>query len=195
MTTTDPELQIATATTSWRLLLQEGVEVEATIGASIREVLTGDLGLTPDYVERRVDAVFLDGHPVDDIDHTRVSEGARLSLAGALPGAAGIAMRRNSPYAALRGGITAAASSGQQRHRGLIHLRLFGLVLHEAGASLLQRRVYVEARRLVEALRDDPAASASFDGVPASGSAAMSRLAERPDDRVGLTVTLRGRND
>lgn len=191
MTLNDEKLHIMTTSTAWRLLLQEGVFLDVTTGASLRNLLTGQLGLEADYVEQHVDAVFLDGHPIDDIDMTSVPDGGRVAIAGALPGAAGIAMRRNSPVAALRGGITGKGDVVKPTEdRGRIQMRLFGLVLHTVAHRLLQRGVIVEAARLASFLREDGQAVVLSEGHRVERDAVLTRLAAQGEALVECRIVL-----
>ncbi len=69
-------------------LVREGVEMRVSDPASLRRTLIEDLGLDERCVDTRIQAVFLDGSPVDDIDADHAREGCTLALAGALPPAA-----------------------------------------------------------------------------------------------------------
>lgn len=190
-TINDQELLIMTPSTLWRLLLQEGVFLDVTTGTSLRSLLTGQLGLAPDYVERHVDAVFLDGHPIDDIDRTSVPDGGRIAIAGALPGAAGIAMRRNSPVAALRGGITGTNDTDKPaEERGRIQMRIFGLVLHTVAHKLLQRGVIVEAARIASFLREDEKATVLSHGHTEDRDAVLTRLVTQGREAIECRVMI-----
>ncbi len=153
-------------------MLQAGFQVEADPGLSVRDFLIQVLGLDPAYVEERLRTIFVNGKPVDDIDAARVSPGDVMCLSAALPGAAGICMRRNSPYAALRGDIThgRASSDGAVREtgRGLLTVKLFNQTLLDLGPDLLRRGVILPWARLLPRLADlavrRPDARIAFDG-------------------------------
>jgi hypothetical protein len=96
-------------------ILREGVAVSLRPGLSLRQTMVQDLGFCPECVEERVQTVFLDGSPVDDIDADQARQGCTLALAGALPGVAGIAMRRDSPVGVFREGIAHDAMPDNRR--------------------------------------------------------------------------------
>jgi hypothetical protein len=148
-------------------LAREGMGVSLPAGRSLRQSLVDDLGLDPVCVEERVQTVFLDGSPVDDIDADAVRDGCTLALAGALPGVAGIAMRRKSPVGVYREGITHCAAQETQPAGGSVALtlKLFNSVAVECLACVLTRGVSVGAGRLAELLSGDAAAlaGAHFD--------------------------------
>ena len=49
-------------------LLQKGFRVKTQAGCSVKSFLCEHLGLSPEYVEERIQTLFLDGKPVDDVD-------------------------------------------------------------------------------------------------------------------------------
>ncbi len=49
-------------------LLQKGFVLEAEVGCSLRELLAERFGISAEYIENRIQTVFLDGKPVDDMD-------------------------------------------------------------------------------------------------------------------------------
>lgn len=165
-------------------ILREGVDVSVRPGRTLRQTMTEDLGLCPECVEERIQTVFLDGSPVDDIDSDHATHGCTLALAGALPGVAGIAMRRGSPVGVFREGITHGAGHDDNGAGGALGLtlKLFNSVALECLGWVLEQGVLVRAARLLELLESDPevlaGAQYTLDG------AAL--------DRQGLLAALRG---
>jgi len=157
----------------WATLLQEGFQAGVVSGESVRDFLLRELELEGEYVDVCVRTIFLNGKPVDDIDAASVSDGDVMSLSAALPGAAGICMRRDSPYAALRGDITFGrekedgAGDGAGK-RGLIELKLFNQILMDLGPRFLERGVVIPWKRLRARLtawsRQTPGAEVFLDG-------------------------------
>lgn len=171
-------------------LAREGFGVEVTAGCSLRATLADDLGLGRECVETRIQTVFMDGSPVDDIDTDFARPGSVLALAGALPGVAGIAMQRGSRIGVYREGITHQAGAQQPGQKaepqvgadrtGLrpshpvwqdaaasetprplrITLKLFNTVAVECLAQVLRHGVELRAGRLAELLDERPEALA-----------------------------------
>jgi len=171
-------------------LLREGVAVSLRPGLSLRQTMIQDLGFCPECVEERVQTVFLDGSPVDDIDTDSVSPGCTLALAGALPGVAGIAMRRGSPVGVFREGIThdtghAEAAQAVTGHPLAVTLKLFNSVALECLTTVLEQGVELRAARLAELLAADPEALAG----------AAFRLDGLEVHRAGLVAALSGRDN
>lgn len=177
----------------WATLLQEGFQVGMVAGESVRDLLMRELALEGEYVETCVRTVFLNGKPVDDIDAATVANGDVMSLSAALPGAAGICMRRDSPYAALRGDITFGREEGDGAgksigQRGLIEVKLFNQVLMDRGPRFLEQGVVIPWKRLrarfVEWARLSPEAEIVFDAKPTSLGTLVAREEAVPGERV-----------
>jgi hypothetical protein len=129
-------------------LLQRGVTLRADVGCSLRELLCDQLGIPADYVTGRITTIFLDNHPLDDLDST-VSEGARITLSAAMPGLVGAVMRRGGFYASLREGITHAETAKErQAGTGTVTLKLFNLLLPELGPLVLARGILLDKKEL-----------------------------------------------
>lgn len=147
-------------------LLQKGVAIHATSGMSVREFMVEVIGLSPDYAESRVRAIFVNGSPVDDIDGVKIKDGDVVSLSGALPGICGIAMSRDTVISGFRSDISAKPSDAIRKGDALVHVKLFNLVASEAGATLLEKGVIAEAEDIVKTLKGNaPEGLTSNDGT------------------------------
>jgi len=132
---------------------QSGVMMEARPGCSVRAFLQDDLGLSPQYVEARLQTILLNGKVVDQPATATIHPGSVLSLSAAMPGLIGATLRAGSYYAAMRSQISwtegAPTSGGKE---GTFVLKLFNLLINEVGPRLLQRGVWICARDLTELL-------------------------------------------
>jgi len=138
-------------------LLQKGFVLDVPVGCPVRALLRDGFGLTDEYIEARLQTVFLDGRPVDDIDRAFIRDGATLALAPAMPGLMGAMLRRGGFYAPMRSEIThrddaAARGIGE----GRITMKLFGMALRELGPKLLERGIEVDAGDLAQVVRELP---------------------------------------
>lgn len=142
-------------TTPFLQLFGKGVELECRVGCSIRDVLCGQLGVEADYLDNRVQTVFLNSKAVDDVDNTVVSDGAVLALSAAMPGLAGATLRKGGHLAAMRSQIShetgATCATGGT---GRIILKLFNLLLKELGPHFLARGVRVRGESMEALLRE-----------------------------------------
>ena len=125
-------------------LLGAGVILRGPMGISIRQFLVQQAGIDGGYLDGRIQTIFYDGNPVDDVDATFVHSGATLALSAAMPGVLGATMRKGGYYAAMRHQIThrpgqAVLSGGE----GKITLKLFNLVTREVGRSMLKNGVWI----------------------------------------------------
>jgi hypothetical protein len=123
---------------AFKALLQRGVGIPDGTGVSVREFLQETLGIDSEYIEEKLQTVFLNGQPVDDFDRAIVRPGAVLALSGAMPGLAGATMRRGGFYARMREGITHAgtdtACGGGEK--GVVVVKLFNRPLADLAEVL-----------------------------------------------------------
>lgn len=76
------------------LLTGGGFQVDLPVACSVRELLCGQLGVAPEYLEGRIQTIFLNSRPVDDPATATVTPGATLALSGPMPGLAGAICRK-----------------------------------------------------------------------------------------------------
>jgi hypothetical protein len=130
---------------------QKGVRVQVTVGCHLEDLLCRQLGLEPAYLQGRVQTIFLDGKPVDDLERAMVTQGALVSLSAAMPGLVGATMRKGGYYASLRRNITDDGGRGAMRTGpGSIIIKLFNLLIHEVGPILLKRGIVLSAQERKE---------------------------------------------
>ncbi|WP_291325988.1 hypothetical protein [Desulfovibrio sp. UCD-KL4C] len=144
-------VSIPTGTIGTVMLLQKGVGVRGIAGMSIREFLLAGTGFSPEYIERRIRTVFLNNCPADNIDIVKVKDGDILSLSGALPGVAGMAMGRDTPISPFRNEISAKNTENVGEGEILLTVKLFNLIAKEVGTKLLEKGVIVDANLLLHA--------------------------------------------
>ncbi len=135
-------------------LLQQGFLVKVPGGGSIRTILCQYLSLGPDYLEGRIQTIFLNGKPVDNVDAAMVGAGDTLALSAAMPGLVGATMRKGGFFAGLRAGIS--HRSQEQAAPGsecLVGLKLFNLLTGELGPFFLEKGIWVNGEVLQAFLR------------------------------------------
>jgi len=157
----------AAATLAWRVkpgtlprffpLCQQGFFVKVPKSGSIRTILCHDLGLSPDYLEGRIQTIFLNGKPVDDVDAAIVGAGDTLALSAAMPGLVGATMRRGGYLAGFRAGISHRdPDQAIQGGECLVQLKLFNLVTEELGPFFLEQGLGIKAAVLELFLHHQP---------------------------------------
>jgi hypothetical protein len=140
-------------------LLQKGFLIKTLSGKSIRAVLCDQMGVTREYLDNRVNTIFLDGKPVDNVDSAIIKAGAVLALSAAMPGFVGAAFRKGGFYASMRGSITHVEESGTTTSReGFFLLKLYNFVAKELGPLFLESGVWLsrdEVKQLFKGRPDD----------------------------------------
>ena len=165
---TDPtkvKVRISPNMLSWFFpLFQQGITVEAETGCSVKELLCGQLGIDPAYVEERISTIFLNGKPVDDCDTAVVGDGAVLALSAAMPGLVGAMLRKGGFYTAMRSDITYRAQGADSiRANGRIRLKLFNSIMGEAGPLILRRGIIIPHSKVMKLLGEMSAEILSGD--------------------------------
>ncbi len=135
-------------------VLQAGFYLRGHIGLSIGAFLRESLHLSDRYIEERINTVFLDNKPVDDLEAAMIAEDSTLALSSAMPGLVGATMRRKGFYASFRSSITHSDKEGASSVKeGAIRVKLFNLVMSELAPVLLKRGLYLPSPDLAEFLR------------------------------------------
>jgi hypothetical protein len=134
---------------SFFLLLQQGVRVKAGVGCSVRMFLEKEFGVTPDILER-IQSIFLNGRPVDDIDSAVVRDGSILAVSAAMPGLVGATLRRGGAYSSFRNTITYRETEGQYvPGEGFVHVKIFNLLMDTLGPGLLRKGIFEKSSKLI----------------------------------------------
>lgn len=144
------------------LMFQQGFMLRGRIGSTIREALCEQWGVETGYLDGRINTVFLDGSPVDDVDKARLAEGSVLALSASMPGFVGAALRKGGFYAKMRQGITHMGDAGAEVPReGFFVLKLFNMVAEELGPLFLKEGIWLESKAFEEFFRSKGKAAQS----------------------------------
>jgi hypothetical protein len=138
-------------------LLQQGFMVRAQVGCSIKALLCEQLGVSPEYLEERIQTIFLDGRPVDDLNSANVKDGSTLAFSAAVPGLAGATLRKGGFYAPMRSQISyREVMTSKPLQEGMVLLKLFNLLLRDLGPSFLKRGVWINGKDLSDFFERQP---------------------------------------
>ena len=130
-------------------LLGHGFFIVIQTGSSVKELLCNQLGIQEDYLEQRIQSIFLNGKVVDDVNTAIVNEDATMALSGAMPGLAGAILRTGGYYAPMRSQISHQKNfTTSQVTQGKITLKLWNLVVKELGAIFLQQGILLQCKEL-----------------------------------------------
>ena len=138
-------------------LLQKGVKVNARVGSTVLSFLCDDLGLSPEYVDKRIQTLFLNGKAIDNPDTSFLKEDSTLALSAAMPGVLGATLRKGGRYARMRSEISyQEQNTGISVHEGFVLLKLFNLLPAEIGPSVLARGIWLKGEELNHFLKELP---------------------------------------
>lgn len=157
-----PTVRVTLPRHAFKALLQRGVGIPYATRMRVREFLQETLGIDADYVEEKLQTVFLDGRPVDDFDRIVIRPGAVLALSGAMPGLAGATMRRGGYYATMREGITHSETDTKDGggEKSFIVVKLFNRPLADLAETLAARPLLAPADALADSIAGlDPEAT------------------------------------
>jgi hypothetical protein len=138
-------------------LLQKGVKVTARIGSTVLSFLCDDLGVSPEYADKRIQTLFLNGKAIDNPDIALLNEDSILALSAAMPGVLGATLRKGGRYARMRSEISyQEQNKGISVHEGFVLLKLFNLLPAEIGPSVLARGIWLKGEELNHFLKELP---------------------------------------
>ena len=155
-------------------IMQRGFQVEVGLGRSLQDTLVEELNIDQDFLETRVQTVFLDGRAVDDLTRAVIKEGDVVALSAAMPGLVGATMRRGGKLACFRSGISYRQEAGtaDQGERGLVTIKLYNLLIKELGPGFLCGGVFVQGGPVMVLLdlliRNDNELRVLINGGPAT---------------------------
>ena len=126
-------------------LLSQGFVIHAQVGCTMKELLCGQLGIKEDYLEERIQTIFLDNKTVDDVNSAVIREGSTLALSAAMPGVLGATLRKGGWYAPMRRQISQDKDMPSELHKkGEVTIKLFNLIVRELGPLFLERGIRVK---------------------------------------------------
>ena len=129
-------------------LIQSGFKIRIKTGLSVKELLCAELGISDDYLDNRIQTLFLDGKPVENVDVATVFDGARIALSAAMPGLVGATFRKGGAYAAFRASISYInPEKSRLKGEGEVTLIFFNMVAKELGPAFLQTGVIIDGKR------------------------------------------------
>jgi hypothetical protein len=145
-----PVLTLATQDLKGLLhLLESGVRLTVRVGTSLADLVCDQIGIPRDYLDGRIQTLFLNAKAVDDVNTARVEDGAVVALSAAMPGLVGATLRKGGAFSGLRAAISQKdGTASQYDASGAITLKMFNLVAREVGPDLLTRGVQLPGNRL-----------------------------------------------
>ena len=128
-------------------LLSKGFVINARTGCTIKELLCGQVGIKEDYLEERIQTIFLDNKTVDDVNSAVIREGSILALSAAMPGVLGATVRKGGWYAPMRRQLSHDNDIASDTNiKGEITIKLFNLIARELGPLFLEQGIRVQGK-------------------------------------------------
>ena len=138
-------------------LLSRGVLCGACLDSGLKELLSDQIGLPAEYVEKRIQTVFLNGSPVDDLEAAVVKAGDTIALSAAMPGLLGAVLRKDGFFAGLRKEITHRSECAvSEAGDGFVTIKLFNLTVREVGPLVLEYGIWLKSAELQDLLGSYP---------------------------------------
>ncbi len=149
----------SSALSGFALQLQKGMDIWFQPGCSVTELVCDQLGIPKDYLDSRVQTIFVNGKVVDKPESSTLHAGDILTLSAAMPGLAGTTLRRGGHLGAFRGGITHDETKVDDPSEwAKLTIKVFNLLISDLAPVILGRGVAM----------DKAQASNLFNGRPAS---------------------------
>jgi hypothetical protein len=153
-------------------LLGQGFTLKIRTGISVRDLLCQQIGVNGDYLDQRIQTIFLDGKVVDNVDTAVIRQGSSLALSAAMPGLAGAVLRRGGAYATMRSQISHKNNTeDDSAENGTVMIKLFNLVALELGPLFLKQGIWIDGKNLVNFFQRVPdffwdgCLTAEIDGI------------------------------
>jgi len=188
-----------TDTSRLTTLFGAGVGVVTESGIPLVDFLCNQLGIDHDYIDQRVQTIFVNSRAVDRVEEVRLDADDVIALSAAMPGLVGATLRKGGILAGFRQTISHTGGGAQAagHQKALVILKLFNLVARDLAAQLLRKGIWVNGRRIAQWLQGPNApalsgpAALNWNGRPVTADQVTG--IEWPDDWVELRVEVGGR--
>ncbi len=137
-------------------LLQSGIFIHVQQGETIGSLLGSLPGFSEKYIRERLQTIFVDGLPADDLGQEFVNKETVLAISAAMPGVAGAIFRKGGIHAALRTGTAEQTAAAATQTRLSVRLKLFNVIAKERGAELLANGCFIQSDSLEKFLNFRP---------------------------------------
>lgn len=103
-------------------------------------------GFSSQYIADRIETIFQNGLPVDDIETGIEGPAPVIAISGAMPGLAGAIFRKNSFHAALRtSDSNPLPGESEGTENVFIKLKLFNVIASEKGSGILSSGCFMKS--------------------------------------------------
>ena len=186
----------ADALDKFTTLLQSGFFLSITQGETIGGLLTSLPGFSEKYIKERVQTIFMDGLPADELAQQFVEEETVLAISAAMPGLAGAIFRKGGVHASLR---TATAKTLEAQTSGktlTVRLKLFNIIAKERGVTLLDGGCVMQSASFDKFLSYRPPLAASIQHISIDNQETdMKRLRQTLAENTKIVLTINSSHD
>lgn len=152
-------------------LLQSGIFLKARQGETIGSLLTSLPGFTMEYARQRIQTIFLNGLPADDLNQQLWGNEAVIAISAAMPGLAGAIFRKGGMHAALRTETAGKLSGNEENTQPLqVRLKLFNMIAAERGLAILAGGCVLRSASLEKFFSYRPPLFASISEIVIDGN-------------------------
>lgn len=131
-----------------RLVFGYGIRFEVPAGTRISDFLQQALCTDANYIQNRIQTLFMDGRAVDSPESEEIHSPCTLAVSAAMPGVFGAAFRKQGTYSGLRrhcGEIRQNQENrGKQGRIVVVTVKCFNQVAADLGDELLEAGVVMD---------------------------------------------------
>ncbi len=192
--TTAPAISLLVTTESlgkFTTLLQSGIFIHVQQGESIDGLLDSLPGFSEKYIGERVQTIFVDGLPADDLAQEFTNKETVLAISAAMPGVAGAIFRKGGIHAALRTGTAKQTTATSVQTSLTVRLKLFNVIAKERGGALLANGCFMQSDSLEKFLNYRPFLAKDIQDIVIDGQkTTMKALLETlaANKKIALTI-------
>jgi len=136
-----------------RLVFGYGIQFETPAGTRVSDFLQQALCTDADYIENRIQTLFMDGRAVDDPESEEIHNPCTLAVSAAMPGVFGAAFRKQGTYSGLRQHCSEIRQNKNKVQQGRIvavTVKCFNQVAADLGNQLLETGVVMEIKDFLD---------------------------------------------
>ncbi len=142
-------------------LLEQGITIRGTVGCTVQNFLEVVMKLDQQYIRERIQTIFLNFRPVDDLRTAILMDGSHVALSTAMPGLLGATMRKSGRYAAFRSEITQKREEVScSETQGSVIVKMFNMVAGEIGPKVLKNGFFTDSKKLKDIFQANSAVMA-----------------------------------
>jgi hypothetical protein len=149
-----PRLELlipADTTKKYTTLLQAGILEARSAPTTVGELLASLPGFTMQYIRERIETIFLNGLPVDDLETKINGPSPVLAISAVMPGLAGAIFRKNSFHAALRTSTSdSLADKLPSTEKITIRLKFFNIIATERGGTIFHNGCLMKSESVLK---------------------------------------------